>query len=212
MNPIDALVAQYPLWMLHILCFLLVYHVLGKWFFAPVSTHLDAREREFKTSAEDVAARKAALEKMTREYAERLAAADREAFHRTQELVREGLGRRTEVVSEAHERMVERIGQARADIWRQRDESLAALEPAVAELAADLVARFADPGMARTALLEQARQAAAEHEDEHGDADAQDEHDDHDAGAAQGGAAPGPESGGHADPHKKKHKKKKKRH
>lgn len=198
MNPLEILLHQWPVWIAHLLGFLLLYYALSKWFFAPLAAHITRRQEEFDVAGRDIEDRKDGIEQMTRDYAERIAKADREAYHRTQELVKEALARRTEMVSEAHAQMVAKVEEARAVIRRERDEALVALSPQIAALAVDQVARFAHATLDRAAATLEAKRIL-EHLDEPEPAD-----ESADPGEATGSSGPAPQS----DTKKKKKKKK----
>ncbi|MBI5367180.1 MAG: ATP synthase F0 subunit B [Planctomycetes bacterium] len=150
--PLAALSLQLPLFVGHLAGFLLLYYVLRKFFFEPIAAHLETRNREFADAAQELEAQKKDLEAKTRECAERVAKAERAAYAKTQELARAALARRTEIVSEAHEKMVDEVANARRSILAERDATLRALGPHIVELALDVTAHLADPGLDRAAL------------------------------------------------------------
>jgi F-type H+-transporting ATPase subunit b len=112
--------------------FLVLLGLLYKFFWKKVAAHLDERQASIRQTYDKIEADKAEVERLTRQYAEKLAGIEREAHAKLQEAVKEGQALRARTIADAQ-------AEASAALEKARREIAIEKEKAVEELRAEVI-------------------------------------------------------------------------
>jgi F-type H+-transporting ATPase subunit b len=117
------------------LAFIVLVWVLGKFLFRPVQNMLEARQQEVRSTLEQVAADRQAMEQSRREYETRLAAIESEARDKIQSALREAQGLKEEIIASARTDSEKIVRRGQEEIQREKQKALVELRTEVVDLA-----------------------------------------------------------------------------
>ena len=115
--------------------FAILVWVLGKFLFRPIQGILAARQEEVRSTLEQAAADRRAMEQSRREYEQRLATIEAEARERIQGALKEAQALKDEVIASAHADAERIVRRGEEEIRREKQKALVELREQVADLA-----------------------------------------------------------------------------
>jgi F0F1-type ATP synthase membrane subunit b/b' len=153
---LDTLGVSPPVVLVQILIFVTTFAVLKNGLFGRVLHRMQTREAEMQASQDAVAKDQAELKVRMKEYEERLAKSDREAYERAQATVAEGLAQAQALVAKAAAQASAEVQQAAAELAKRREEARPKIHAEVSRLALEMAAKAvgAPPGEPAKAAVE----------------------------------------------------------
>lgn len=139
------------------LLFLFLLIVLDRLFWKPIIAHLDERRKNIAGAYENIDATRAELDRLAREYQDRVARIESEARSHIQQTVRAAQTQREQVLAEAHASAEEIMKQGAVEIEADHDAAVTAMQDRLSAVAMELVAKVTGetPGPERTRLAEE---------------------------------------------------------
>jgi F-type H+-transporting ATPase subunit b len=117
------------------MAFGLLVWVLGKFLFRPIQGILAARQDEVRSTLEQAAADRRAMEQSRREYEQRLATIEAEAREKIQGALKEAQVLKDEVIASAHADAERIVRRGEEEIRREKEKALVELREQVADMA-----------------------------------------------------------------------------
>ena len=153
---LDTLGVSPPVVLVQILIFVTTFAVLKNGLFGRVLHRLQTREAEMKASQEGIEKDKAELQARLKEYEDRLAKSDREAYERAQAAVSEGLAQAQALTAKAAAQAAEEVRESAAAFAKRREEARPQIRAEVSRLALEMAGKAmgGPPGDAAKAAVE----------------------------------------------------------
>lgn len=117
------------------LAFAILVWVLGRFLFRPVQGIIEARQQEVRSTLEQAAADRRAMEQSRREYEQRLATIEAEARDKIQAALKEAQTLKEELIATAHSEAERIVRRGEEEIRREKQKALVELREEVADLA-----------------------------------------------------------------------------
>lgn len=117
-----------------VVIFLALLGILYKFFWGRIYTHLAQRETSIKETFEKIERDKAEVERLTKEYGEKLAGIEKEAHAKMQEAVKEGAALRARMVSDAQSEASASLDKAKREIAIEKEKAIEQLRGEVIRL------------------------------------------------------------------------------
>jgi len=132
------------LWVLgiQIVIFVTTFVILSQLLFKRVVHFMQSREEEQAGAAERIRKNQADLDRATREYEERLANVEREAYAKLQAVLKEAVEAKNKVVAEATAKAKGEADAAKAVIADEKSKAMAQLKAEVAQLSREAAQRI----------------------------------------------------------------------
>jgi len=115
--------------------FLLLLFVLTKFAFRPLLNMLEARQESIRNDLDQAESRRVEMERLQKDYEERLAKIEDEARDKIQQAIKQAEGIRDEILAKARTESEQVLAAGRAEIDRDRIRSMAQMRNEVADLA-----------------------------------------------------------------------------
>jgi F-type H+-transporting ATPase subunit b len=117
------------------IAFIILVLVLKKFLFQPIQGLLASRQEEVRSTLEQVASDRQAMETSRREYEARLAGIEAEAREKIQAAIKEAQGLRDELVTKARSEAETLVRRGQEELQREKQKALVELRTEVADLA-----------------------------------------------------------------------------
>ncbi len=121
--------------------FLILVFVLAKYTFGPIYNLLQARQDKIRHDLDEAESRRVEMQRLQREYEERLAQIEDEARDKIQAAVKEAQAAREELIARAQEDSQRIARRGLEDIEREREKAMAEMRDQLAELAVTAASR-----------------------------------------------------------------------
>lgn len=115
--------------------FLLLVFVLTKFAFRPLLNLLEARQQTIRNDLDQAESRRLEMERLQKDYEERLAKIEDEARDKIQQAIKQAEGIRDEILTKARTESEQVLAAGRAEIDRDRIRSMAQMRNEIADLA-----------------------------------------------------------------------------
>lgn len=115
--------------------FLIVYFILKKFAFGPVSQMFEERAKTIQRQLEEAEQKRVAMEKMRDDYEQRIAQIEEEARARIAEAVKEAQAARDEMLAQAREQAERIVARGKEEIEREKNKALVEIRDQVVDLA-----------------------------------------------------------------------------
>ena len=130
--------------------FLILVFILAKFAFGPIYGLLQARQDTIRHDLDQAEARRVEMERLQREYEQRLAQIEDEARDKIQAAVKDAQAARDEIIARAQEQSQDIVRRGYEDTQRERDKAMAEMRDQLADLAVTaasrVIKRNLDPG------------------------------------------------------------------
>lgn len=124
-----------PLLLVMAIGFLIVYFILKKFAFGPVSQMFEERSKTIQRQLDEANQKRMEMEKMRDDYERRIAQIEEEARARIAEAVKEAQAARDEMLAQAREQAERIVARGKDEIEREKHKALVEIRDQVAELA-----------------------------------------------------------------------------
>lgn len=130
-----------------IIAFVLLFWVLKKFLFGRIAEHLQSRSDEIKNTYAKIEAGKVEIERLTKEYQDKLANIEKEAYAKFQEAAKKGVELKNEILQQAQEQSRKELEKARAEIEREKEKAKLELRQEVVRLSLAVAEKLVDATM-----------------------------------------------------------------
>jgi F-type H+-transporting ATPase subunit b len=129
---------------IQVVVFVTTFLLLSRLLFGRVLAHLQQREHDQAALAERIRKSQEDAAKAAKEYEAKIAAVEKEAYARLQEILKDALDAKAKIVADAQKQAKAEIDSARASIAQEKQKAMAQLRSEVARLARDAAQRILD--------------------------------------------------------------------
>ena len=135
MQLLEQLAIDPKLIVVNIIGFLLLFWLLKKLMYKPITQMLDTRKEDIQSTYDAAEAHKDSMEELRKDYERRLAGIEAEAHEKIQAAVKEAQGIRDQIVGEARTKAEAVLQRGAEEIERERQKAITELRQEVANLA-----------------------------------------------------------------------------
>jgi F-type H+-transporting ATPase subunit b len=132
---VEALGLDPKFLLIQAVAFLLLLIVLTKFAFRPLLNILEARQENIRNDLDQAESRRLEMERLQKDYEERLAKIEDEARDKIQQAIKQAEGIRDEILTKARTESEQVLAVGRAEIDRDRIRSMAQMRNEIADLA-----------------------------------------------------------------------------
>lgn len=147
MELLDQLGINLKVLVVQIVAFILLFWILKKFLFGRIVGHLQSRSDEIKNTFAKIEADKTEIERLTKEYQDKLANIEKEAYAKFQEAAKKGVELKNEILQQAQQQAQKELEKARAEIEREKDKAKLELRQEVVKLSLIIAEKLVDATM-----------------------------------------------------------------
>lgn len=141
---IDALGINPKVLLVQIIAFLLIFWILKKFLFTRIQEYMKSRSEEIKNTFTKIEKDKEEIERLTKEYQQKLAEIEKTAYDKIQQAIKEGISAKSEILKEAHEQSQKTLEKARDEIEREKQKAILELRKEVITLSLEVAEKLID--------------------------------------------------------------------